>query len=99
MSSTVKSVKSLAKNHLPPNEVLMQYATFAWMHSRMLGYFVLTATLITALPLFIEVKRESILEELEQMQIKQGLAEGKTPINMAQMGLSGAVDPKVLNVN
>ena len=65
----------------------------------MLGYFVLTATLITALPLFIEVKRESILEELEQMQIKQGLAEGKTPINMAQMGLSGAVDPKVLNVN
>jgi hypothetical protein len=37
-----------------------------------------------------------MVEELEQIQIQQGLAEGMTPHELAQRGLTGAVPPKVL---
>jgi hypothetical protein len=52
--------------------------------------------MITALPLVFEVKRENMVEELEQLQINQGLAEGKSPNELAQMGLASAIEPKVL---
>jgi hypothetical protein len=42
------------------------------------------------------VKREELLEQVEKVQIGQGLAEGKTPQELAMSGLSGAVEPKVL---
>jgi hypothetical protein len=53
--------------------------------------------MITALPLVFEVKREAMLEELEQIQVGRGLAEGKTPQELAMNGLASAVEPKVLN--
>jgi hypothetical protein len=36
------------------------------------------------------------LEELEKLQINAALAEGKTPQELANMGLTAAVEPKVL---
>jgi hypothetical protein len=42
------------------------------------------------------VKREELLEQLERVQVTQGLAEGKTPQELAMNGLSSAVEPKVL---
>lgn len=44
-----------------------------------------------------QVKRESILEDLEQIQIGKHLAEGRTPQELAMEGLTAAVEPKVLN--
>ena len=37
-----------------------------------------------------------MVEELEQIQVKQSLADGVTPHELAQRGLTGAVEPKVL---
>lgn len=37
-----------------------------------------------------------MFDEFEKMQIAQGLAEGKTPQDLMQAGLSGAIEPKVL---
>ena len=34
---------------------------------------------------------------MERMQIDQGFAEGKTPSELAQAGLSSAIEPKVLS--
>lgn len=36
-----------------------------------------------------------MLEELENAQIGQGLAEGKSPQELAALGLTGALEPKV----
>lgn len=36
-----------------------------------------------------------MLEEFENAQISQGLAEGKSPQELSQLGLAGAVEPKV----
>lgn len=37
-----------------------------------------------------------MMEEAERAQIAQGLADGKTPQELAMQGLTAAVDPKVL---
>jgi len=42
------------------------------------------------------VKRENILEDIEQAQIGKSLAEGRTPQELAFEGLTSAVEPKVL---
>lgn len=44
----------------------------------------------------LQYNREMQLEELEQLQIAKGLAEGGTPLGLAQQGLASAVEPKVL---
>eukprot|EP01039_Chlorochromonas_danica_P002993 gene2993-3265_t len=64
---------------------------------RQVGWFVVITGIVTALPLVFEVKREGMLEELERAQISQGLAEGKTPQELAMGGLTAAVEPKVLS--
>ena len=69
-----------------------------WSYSTMrtVGWFLVTSAMITAVPLIFEYNRELQLEELEKLQIAKGLAEGGTPYGLAQQGLSGAVEPKVL---
>jgi hypothetical protein len=47
--------------------------------------------------LIIQVKRESAIEQMERMQIDQGFADGKTPSELAQAGLTSAIEPKVLS--
>jgi len=37
------------------------------------------------------------LEELERAQVNSELAQGKTPIDLANAGLTGALEPKVLS--
>ena len=44
----------------------------------------------------IQVKRESVVEELEKMQVDKALIDGKTPQELASAGLSSAMEPKVL---
>ena len=44
-----------------------------------------------------QVKREAFVEELEQFQINAALAEGRTPQELANSGLTSAIQPKVLN--
>ena len=44
----------------------------------------------------MQVKRELAVEEMEQLQINAGLAEGRTPQELANAGLSSAIEPKVL---
>ena len=44
----------------------------------------------------MQIKREMAVEDLEKMQISVGIAEGRTPQDLAQGGLTSAVDPKVL---
>ena len=38
-----------------------------------------------------------MVEEFEQMQIRMSLQEGKTPQELANAGLTGAIQPKVLS--
>uniref|UniRef100_A0A7S3HMU8 Mitochondrial import receptor subunit TOM22 homolog n=1 Tax=Spumella elongata TaxID=89044 RepID=A0A7S3HMU8_9STRA len=73
--------------------------SWLWIYAngRMVGWFIVTTGMITAVPLLFEVKRESILEDLEQIQIGKQLAEGRTPQELAFEGLTAAVEPKVLN--
>ena len=51
--------------------------------------------LIISYPM-IQIKREMAVEDLERMQISMGIAEGRSPQDLAQIGLTSAVDPKVL---
>jgi hypothetical protein len=37
-----------------------------------------------------------MVEEFEQMQINMAIAEGKTPHELAQAGMSNAIQPNVL---
>ncbi len=53
--------------------------------------------MITLLPLVFEVRREAAFEEFERAQIAAGLQEGKTPQELHAMGLTAAVEPRVLN--
>ena len=53
--------------------------------------------MITLLPLVFEVRREAAIEQAEVSMIEQGLREGKTPQELHQMGLTAAVEPRVLN--
>jgi hypothetical protein len=71
-------------------------SSFVYSYSRHIGWFIITTGIITALPLILEVKRESIVEELEQLQINMALAEGKTPQELANSGITSAIQPKVL---
>ena len=48
------------------------------------------------LSLLLQLRRESVFDEFEKLQISQGLADGKTPQDLLQAGLSAAIEPKVL---
>eukprot|EP01035_Chromulina_nebulosa_P016861 gene16861-22348_t len=58
---------------------------------------IVTTGMITLLPLVLEVKREGEVEKLEQLQIQSRLAEGISPQELANNGLTSALPPKVLS--
>lgn len=68
-----------------------------YQYARQIGWFVVTTGMITLLPLVFEVRREAAIEQAEVSMIEQGLREGKTPQELHQMGLTAAVEPRVLN--
>lgn len=76
---------------------LQSWGLWTYSNSRIICWWLVTTGMITALPLVLEVKRESMVEEMEQLQINQGLAEGKSPNELAQLGLTSAIEPKVLS--
>jgi hypothetical protein len=43
-----------------------------------------------------QIKREMVVEDLERIQVNMGIAEGKSPQQLMQDGLTSAIDPKVL---
>lgn len=43
-----------------------------------------------------QIKREMVVEDLERIQVNMGIAEGKSPQQLVQDGLTSAIDPKVL---
>ena len=45
---------------------------------------------------WLQIKRELAVEDLEKIQINMAIAEGKTPQELVQAGLTGAVLPSVL---
>mmetsp|Transcript_25857 Transcript_25857/g.43114 ORF Transcript_25857/g.43114 Transcript_25857/m.43114 type:complete len:109 (-) Transcript_25857:79-405(-) len=69
---------------------------WCYMNGRIIGWWIVTTGMLTALPLIFEIKREAMLEDLEKMQVDSQLAEGRTPQELAVEGLTSAVDPKVL---
>lgn len=75
----------------------LMFSSWLYMNARHIGWFVVTTGMITALPLILEINREASAEEIEKAQIESALAEGKTPQELAMSGLTGAVEPKVLN--
>lgn len=44
-----------------------------------------------------QIKREAICEEIEQLQVRAAIDEGRTPIELANSGVTSALDPKVLH--
>lgn len=74
----------------------LSWSSWAYSNARFIGWFMVTTGMITALPLVFEIKREALAEEMEQMQIAAALAEGRTPQELANVGLTGAIEPKVL---
>ena len=81
-------------NHAYETVIPPTYWGYSWV--RHVIWFVLTTGMITALPLMFEVKREQMIEEMESMQIAAAMADGKTPQELANAGLTGAIAPKVL---
>ena len=63
----------------------------------MLCWFVVTTGLITAFPLIFEIRREGQIEELERAHIASLLDSGKTPLEMQNSGIQGAIEPRVLS--
>ena len=104
MSSAIRNAASGSGSWFSTYSALLtNYATqaaswgkFGWSIGRHLGWFIVTTGLITVLPLVLELRREAVLEEFEKLQVNQGLAEGKTPQEMMQQGLTSAIEPKVL---
>ena len=60
------------------------------------GWYVVTTAMITALPLVFEYNREIQVEEMEKLQVQDALEKGANPMQLAQQGLTSAVEPKVL---
>ena len=84
--------KSIIKSSAP----ILTYAQTGYMVARHVGWFVVTVGIFTALPLFLEVKREALIERIEELQINTGISEGQTPLDLANSGLTSALGPKVL---
>jgi hypothetical protein len=67
------------------------------MGVRHVTWFVVTTGIIVMLPLLLEMKRESAVEELEALQISDAIEKGATPQDLANAGVTAAIDPKVLS--
>ena len=46
---------------------------------------------------YLKIKREGMLEEIEKSHISEALSSGKTPQDLFQSGISGAIEPAVLS--
>lgn len=67
-----------------------------WMGVRHVTWFVVTTGIIVMVPLMLEIKREGTVEEMEALQISDAIEKGATPQDLANAGVSAALDPKVL---
>ena len=54
-----------------------------------------TTGIMTFLPLLTEIKRESMHEEIEALQISKAISEGRAPTELANAGLTSAIDPNI----
>ena len=86
------SFKKTLSNMLPQGIVIGQAA---YGLARQIGWIVISSAMITVIPLMFELKREEMLEGLEQLQIKTMKQEGMTPSELAQQGITSAIEPKV----
>ena len=68
-----------------------------WIGARHVTWFFVTTGILVLVPLLLEMKRESIVEEQEALQISDAMDKGATPQELANAGVSSAIDPKVLN--
>ena len=53
-------------------------------------------TFFLTVPIIGKVKRESYLEDVEKAEIAKAALEGKTPQELAQAGITSAIEPNVL---
>ena len=60
-------------------------------------WFLVTTGIMVLLPLLLEMKREGAVEELEALQIQDAIQKGATPQDLANAGVTAALDPKVLS--
>jgi hypothetical protein len=67
------------------------------MGVRHLTWFVVTTGIVVMLPLLMEMKREIAVEELEALRISDAIDKGATPQDLANAGVTAALDPKVLS--
>lgn len=67
------------------------------MGVRHVTWFVVTTGIVVLLPLLLEMKREASVEELEALQISDAIDKGATPQDLANAGVTAALDPKVLS--
>ena len=74
-----------------------EFGTIGYTWGRQIGWYVVTTAMITALPLVFEYNREIQVEQMEELQVADALEKGANPMNLAQQGMTSAVDPKVLN--
>ena len=73
-----------------------EFGTIGYTWGRQIGWYVVTTAMITALPLVFEYNREIQVEQMEELQVADALEKGANPMNLAQQGMSSAVEPKVL---
>lgn len=87
LDSTIKYIKTYAP----------AVGKYAYASARSLGWIVITTTIITFMPLWLETMREAEIEAIEASTIQEGLSKGESPIQLANMkGLSAAIEPDVL---
>ena len=73
-----------------------EWGQMGYSLSCQVGWYVVTTAMITALPLVFEYNREIQVEEMEKLQVQDAIEKGANPMQLAQQGLSSAVEPKVL---
>mmetsp|Transcript_9998 Transcript_9998/g.10093 ORF Transcript_9998/g.10093 Transcript_9998/m.10093 type:complete len:98 (-) Transcript_9998:220-513(-) len=97
MESIISTTKWIQKNSIIAAEYGKLSGLWIYTNARFIGWMIATTGMITMLPLMFEVKREAALEELEKVHISQGLAEGRTPQELGNTGMTSAIPPSVLD--
>mmetsp|Transcript_28630 Transcript_28630/g.48341 ORF Transcript_28630/g.48341 Transcript_28630/m.48341 type:complete len:102 (+) Transcript_28630:106-411(+) len=87
---------SMMSKYGPMFQMGSEYGQMFWLGVRHLTWFVVTTGIMVMLPLLLEMKRESSIEELEALQISDAIDKGATPQDLANAGVTAAIDPKVL---
>jgi hypothetical protein len=59
-----------------------------------LGWYFAITTILTAMPLLLELQREQAVLEMEKVQVKELLAQGYPPQELQRMGMT--LEPSVL---